>query len=397
MMLGRGCLPVALLVLAFSPVWADTPPPVVKKATPDELSRYRAALKQGQALEAKGDHTGAIAAFNRALAVFPDDPTVLDEMATASYKAKDLATAETLARRAAARSPNAKLRGRILYNLGRVQEARGEKDKAIESYKRSLDDRPNRIVRERLATLDPAAAVEKDRVAPTAMAGPFSSIRQWCARSETKKNCDAADDDGDGSPDNQEGQEKPQFSCDDKGPALAKPPAPFRAARVVVARCDYQNNQELVVDEVVLALRVGDQWFIGDVTDALNNLRQSQSFETKLEARPLVAGSPPRVLVHLTTSLMYRGMDGTEDESLLIAGVGASGKPSLTRPILESSFSDEDDQETGENRGRHGGKLKLDFQPGEMLEITGPTKKAGTGIDKDTLAPLLGKHQLVFP
>jgi hypothetical protein len=103
------------------------------------------------------------------------------------------------------------------------------------------------------------------------------------------------------------------------------------------------------------------------------------------------------VLVHLTTSLMYRGMDATDTESLVVAGVGASGKPSLTRPILESSFADEDDQQTGENRGRHGARLKLDFLPGEMLEITGPIKKVGNGIDKDTLAPLLGKHQLLFP
>ena len=174
-MLRRWVLPIVLLLLAPRPLLADEPPPpAAKKATPDELRRYRAALKQGQALEAKGDHTGAIAAFNRALAVFPDDPIVLDEMATAYYKEKDLATAETLARRAAARTRDAKLRGRVLYNLGRVQEARGEKDKAIESYKRSLDDRPNHIVRERLATLDPAAATEKDRFAPKAMAGPFA-------------------------------------------------------------------------------------------------------------------------------------------------------------------------------------------------------------------------------
>jgi tetratricopeptide (TPR) repeat protein len=385
---------IAMLILLASPVvLADA-----KKATPDELRKYRAALKQGQSLAGKGDHAGALAAFNQALAVFPDDPVVLDEMGTVYYKQKDFANAETMARRAAARTPDAKLRGRALFNLGRIQEARNEKDKAIDSYKRSLDDRPNRIVRERLAALDPASAAEKDRFAPAPMAGPFRSIKEWCERSDIKKSCDERDDDGDGQPDDENSKEKPEFTCNEKGLAtLAKPPAPVSAARVVSAQCNFHNGKDIVTEDFSLAVRVGDQWFVGDLADSLNSMRQTQTVEAKtIEARPLVAGGPMRLVVHVSTMSMYRGMDANTHDTVVIAGVGASGKPSITRPILEFTTVDEDDPETGENKSSHGGKLKLNFQAGDALEIT-LGKKDGSGIDKETLAPLLGKHVLLFP
>ena len=46
-----------------------------------------------------------------------------------------------------------KLRGAILYNIGRAHEAERELDEAIKAYQRSLQIRPNRTAQKRLRSL----------------------------------------------------------------------------------------------------------------------------------------------------------------------------------------------------------------------------------------------------
>jgi hypothetical protein len=85
-----------------------------------------------------------------------------------------------------------------------------------------------------------------------------------------------------------------------------------------------------------------------------------------------------------------------------VAGVGASGKPSATAQILLSRLETETDVETMDAEGNSketssGATLEASFLPDGQLQIKGPLKKVGTGIDADRIAPLLGKHQLLFP
>ncbi len=56
--------------------------------------------QQAVALERAGDATGAAAALDKALAIMPDDPAVLQERAEAALLLKDFAGAEQRARRA---------------------------------------------------------------------------------------------------------------------------------------------------------------------------------------------------------------------------------------------------------------------------------------------------------
>src|SRR6185503_1107550 len=111
------------------------------------------------------DHAAAMAAYREALEVFPEHPQALDELGVSAYHAKDLAAAEGFAARAVKASRDPRDLGRALYNLGRVQEARGAKEGAIESYRRSLEARPNPVVQKRLAALDPKSRVQ-DPLAP---------------------------------------------------------------------------------------------------------------------------------------------------------------------------------------------------------------------------------------
>lgn len=114
---------------------------------------YKAELDRGRVLEGKNDHEGAIAAFQKALVAMPGDASALSELSWAAFQKGDLALAKDAGFRAVASARKDQLEAAALYNLGRVAEKEGDKTGAIALYRRSLDLRSNRIVRNRIAAL----------------------------------------------------------------------------------------------------------------------------------------------------------------------------------------------------------------------------------------------------
>jgi len=111
-------------------------------------------------------------------------PRELAEAGWTAFQKHDLVAAEKLTREAVAKAGGDRLvLGAALYNLGRILEARGDKPGAIEAYRGSLTARPNATVRDRLRTLDRAAAESLDPFSPRPMQGPFASIEAYCKKS----------------------------------------------------------------------------------------------------------------------------------------------------------------------------------------------------------------------
>jgi tetratricopeptide (TPR) repeat protein len=103
---------------------------------------YRKLLDEGRTLTKADKLDEAMAKYNAALEIDPSNPTVLAELGWAQFKAHALddAQATTMGALRLAQDDNA--RGMMLYNLGRIAEARGEKDAAITYYRTSLEKRP---------------------------------------------------------------------------------------------------------------------------------------------------------------------------------------------------------------------------------------------------------------
>ena len=100
-------------------------------------------LEAGRKLARAKDWSGALVVFDRALALAPDDARLLAEVGWAAFQAKDLARAEAANQRALAGTKDPPLRAQILYNAGRVAEARGDKSAAKIHYGDSLALRDN--------------------------------------------------------------------------------------------------------------------------------------------------------------------------------------------------------------------------------------------------------------
>src|SRR5262249_7685100 len=109
-----------------------------------------------------------------------DDPKQLAEAGWTAFQKHDLDKAEKLTRQAIAATSDTELRGAELYNLGRILEDRKDKPGAIAAYKQSLAARRNGTVRDRLGTLDPAAAAELDAFKAEPLQGPFASLEAYC-------------------------------------------------------------------------------------------------------------------------------------------------------------------------------------------------------------------------
>lgn len=387
-------------VAAAPPAAAKTPAP--RPPTAEQQKKYKEALNLGRTLEKKNDWAGAMAAFDSALAAIPNDATAYSEISVCGFQKKDYRLAEDAARKSVAFANNPKVRAASLYNLGRVQEQRGEKDAAVESYSQSLLDRPNKTVRERLLKIDPKAAAATDPVAPKPMEGPFASLEKWCKDNTDRSACEENGESGE----NADGDEKkPEFTCNWDKPeqSVDKPAAPYKEVRYFGTECS-QRGGDLINADYYLAIKLATGWYIaGQAGSTFNSMKQTNELKVeKLEVRSAVPGGAPLVILRTSASSDYRGTDDVDSTWLNVAGVGPSGRPSATAQILLSQTDTQMDIETMDEDGNgketsSGATLEATFLPDGVLEIKGPFKKVGGGIDPDRMAPLLGKHQLLFP
>lgn len=385
---------------------ADAAPPAPPAKVPDApgetlgkeaRARYRVALAEGRELHRKGEYRPAIAAFERALAIDPDDPRALAELGWAAFFAGDLELAEDKTRAALQRSADAKNRGAALYNLGRIAEQRGQRADAIARYQESLRERPNDAVRERLARLDAGVARAREVLTPAPLRGPFASLKAFCAGREARDAVASPCD-----------PEAPFPAEVYEGPTeLARGWGPILAARVLWTAGPSARTPEAEV-LVHLAIRTEQGWFVSEpVADIYNpgafGIHASLT-ATALELADLVAGGPPELVYRFVlgrddSDMGLNEIESTSARSLVICGIGPSGAPSCTGALpLEvrserSVFLPEED----EPGVRHEGLFNTHYTITETIAPEGGITLASADDLPEALRPLLGTRPLRFP
>lgn len=382
-----------------------------KKLTAAEQKTYKAALKEGRTNHTKKKYKDAIASFEKALAVNPDDPRAMSELGYAAYFDKDYAKAEEFTRKAIDRSSDPDIRGSSLYNLGLIQEAQGKNADAIASYTQSLEARPNRVVREALAKLDASAAARFDPFNPIALNGPYKTLDDWCKvaladQSFIEANgCFTKADNIEGLPELLKG---------------VKASAPYKEVSVVGAyHAMYQEEGKPAefqgLGEVLyqLALKTDKGWYV--VPNGLYVYNPGafgifQSFvPTSIEIKDAIPGGQPEVLFSYEYQTSDHDMAGAilyyaNTKETVICGVGASGAPSCTNPIVTQSTDGVDTSlwdtaDLGplpEKSSESQWTLSLSFTTDGQIEVKQGTLKGLKALPKEVKAGL-GKRVLAFP
>ncbi len=120
---------------------------------------YKAARKQiarGRKLSAKKELPQAVAAFERALELNPDSATAACEAGYAELRQGNLDRAQRFLELGLQLPLTAKKEAACRFNLGLVEEKRGETERALREYKRSLTLRDSKAVHARIARLSPS-------------------------------------------------------------------------------------------------------------------------------------------------------------------------------------------------------------------------------------------------
>ena len=118
---------------------------------PEEAKAYQQALGRGRLATKAHQWTAAIAAFDGALAVIPDDPRAHSERGYASLLSNDLDGAEKDFRAAEGRQSDKKLEAQIYFNLGLVAEGKGQEEAARLAFARSFALNPLVASRDKLS------------------------------------------------------------------------------------------------------------------------------------------------------------------------------------------------------------------------------------------------------
>jgi tetratricopeptide (TPR) repeat protein len=344
--------------------------PKTRKVSKADQRRYRAALRAGRARMAKNDVKGAVASFEQALVAIPDDARALSELGFAAFKARDLTRARQATEQSIAAAGDPKLRAASLYNLGQILEAQDKKDEALDVYRRSLALRPNIVVRDRVAALDPDARPDEP-IAPVELVGPFPTLEAYCAavaQAEPEEPC--------------------RTSADDV-PTLPK----------VTLEKPYQQLAMLqtgFAQSCSLAIRTAAGWFVHEefAECRLMGSRwdRSVSFDS-VTLREVVAGGSKELILEMQTDETFNDTppDAKDDEmvistehtrGLLICGVGASGKPSCTPEVVVEWAHDEDNPSVLEARFEDNAIVL------RLVKGGGNSSNGGIGV--------IGKHPLRF-
>jgi len=272
-------------------------PRKAKKKLPKE---YHQLLRKGRALERQGKHDEAMATFNKALKVVPDDARVLAELSWAALHAKKYDRATAAAKRALAAATRNRIKAQALYNLGRIHEANNRKPDALRAYHRSQVLRPHKEVAARIKKLagkGPAMIVTPLPAAPAGRLPKFDLNEWW-------------------------------------GEKLDKPESPFLSAFV-------QENDNAMCD---LYMRVGRKWItVHKVADCPGN---NKYWRTSAKLSMTKMGKQPLLRVDIeegerdyrTDKKGIKSWQTKLTRTVLLCGLGKSKEVSCTpRIVVERS------------------------------------------------------------
>jgi len=164
-------LALALLLTAVPDAHSEEKKPMPSAAT---RRTFTEKLDAGRKATKDGRHDDACALFREALQALPGSPSALGELGWALFQAGKLDEAKVHTGNAEYLATRPSQKASLLYNLGRIAEAQGQKEPAREHYSRSLILRENDTVRKRVKGLGGAVNIPppipeaKDKVQATA-------------------------------------------------------------------------------------------------------------------------------------------------------------------------------------------------------------------------------------
>lgn len=336
-------------------------------AGPDSARLYREAMAEGRSLTEHGKHPAAVQAFERALAANPGDANAASKLGLALFHAGQLERAAEVTASAIAGAKDPKLKAAALYNRGLIEEKRGDKSAAAESFRQSLALRPNAVVSARLASLRMSASSAlggSGPFAPRPLAGPYPSLDAWCATAKQ----DSA----------------PPEKCfldESKQAKLAQPSGPWQAAQTLLSGA-FDDRQLRV------AARTPAGWFVSQPAG------DSSFLIVPREAVLVDAVGSPAWL-----SIRYVQVTATTDrpesarwtqecsEQLVLCGLATGDRPSCTRsiPVREGGCTDPNKQI------EWAWELDVQILAGGSLQV-----KPKRGAIPATAKQFLGKYQLSF-
>jgi hypothetical protein len=123
------------------------------------LADYQVSLKKGRKLTLAKDYDGAVAAFDAALKAMPDDARALSERGYANLLAKKWEAARVDLLEAQRRATDRVLQAQIWYNLGLVEEGKGDPAAAQQAFARSNELNPTNAAKKKLEGKSTCAAV----------------------------------------------------------------------------------------------------------------------------------------------------------------------------------------------------------------------------------------------
>ena len=337
---------------------ADKPHPADKPAPRES---YHQALQRGRALFNKKNPDEAIKAFRAALEARPGDPAALSELSWVAFTQKDLTGARKAAEQSIAGTRDPIIKASSLYNLGKVEEAEGNKDAAVAAYRESFQLRQHPAVKKRLVAL--GAEVPESVWQATAMEGPYETIAGFCdKRGISNTEWDGSD------------YCNPELDSAgfDTLPPWATEAGAFES---------YTEDDDL--PQVNLAVKTAGGWYVAPSWEQRGN-----RYDWQIQQIDVVG---ERWAIRHKN---HEGRFAYEDRNVFtVCGIGASKKPSCLGPmVVRHGFTDyEGGKEDGRNLPE---EVYLHCEPtmksGDMVEIVA----RNAGCKRKMLA---GQHTIRFP
>lgn len=409
-----------LALLIGSHAFSQSTPSPSKKVTRSINSEkeMQTLLAQGQLLSNQGKYQEAVLVLRKVTSLHPSNALAWSELGFAAVSSHQLPLALDATKKAIQLSREKNLLAASLYNLGLIQEAQGEKQKALLSYQRSYYDRNNPIVQEKLQALlseltlpkvhfpalraAPPIAENPSPVLPVFLEGPYQNEQQfWKKREkECKKELQEEDDD-----------RIPQFShkqadrIDPKEGGIIDLSLEVNLDSIVSMveeSClkgetdfaqGYRNNHVFYqIKEKLYVFTLPDEV---DIREKDEDDLEIKSFELK----NIVPGREKELVTRFVWSRLRRSPginlnEGEEHEALFLVGIGPSGRPSVIPPLLfrmETDSGKEREDKAGPPEKTSEFKFQYRFLHDGILEIKKGTKKTG-----ELNVSILGKHPIRF-
>lgn len=369
---------LALVLVAVTASSAVAKPkPKVQQPSAADNKKVKTLLNKGRELEDKKKYADAIAAFEEALKISPDDAVLLSELGFTAYLNKDYKKADEATRKSLGLQATPSVRGATLFNLGLILEEKGDKAGAIAAYLDSLRIRPNNTVLGRLKKLDSKAADSLDAYRPIPLQA-WDSTDAYCKAQKPHPTFG----------------EELKCSCGAEKASSSSLAAPFDDAKFFSLTCAEPVKGQFGYTEDNVAVKVGGKWFVSKMGE--RDFNRHCEVEAKYGAIKVTGG-------HLVADYAEEGecagggrtLDWTMTRNAVL-GVGSSKTPSATKAIVVSHHEDEIDDTDDKQKASTPTDIQLElvWNNDGSLEVKANKTK---GLDATEQKQLVGKHALAFP